>query len=97
MTETDSFRGTTLLGMDRPCPLMPCNGGVPSDPWGASLSDPPLGGETLRLSDRLAPTDGSLCGIGGEIPRHCVLHNRYIIVRFREIVKWFLKNHVKKR
>ena len=85
MTETDSFRGTTLLGMDRPCPLMPCNGGVPSDPWGASLSDPPLGGETLRLSDRLAPTDGSLCGIGGEIPRHrvlgCFSHNRYIIVR----------------
>ena len=87
MTETDSFRGTTLLGMDRPCPLMPCNGGGPSDPWGASLSDPPLGGETLRLSDRLAPTDGSLCGIGGEIPRHCVSHNRIIIVQFRKNVK----------
>ena len=87
MTETDSFRGTTLLGMDRPCPLMPCNGGVPSDPWGASLSDPPLGGETLRLSDRLAPTAGSLGGIGGEIPRHSVSHNRIIIVQFRKNVK----------
>ena len=72
MTETDSFRGTTLLGMGRPCPLMPCNGGVPSDPWGASLSDPPLGGETLRLSDRLAPHGGSLHGHSGEIPRHRV-------------------------
>ena len=34
MTETDDFRGTTLLGMGRPCPLMPCNGGVPSAPMG---------------------------------------------------------------
>ena len=81
------FRGTTLLGIGRPCPLMPCNGGMPSGPWGASLSDPPLGGEGHRLSDRLAPHGGSLHGLGGEIPRHRVSHNRIIIVQFRKNVK----------
>ena len=87
MTETDDFRGTTLLGIGNLRPLMPCNGGGPSNPLGASLSDPPLGGETRRLSDRLAPHGGSLHGHGGEIPRQRVSHNRIIIVQFRKNVK----------
>ena len=55
--------------------------------YSPSLSGQPLWGETRRLSDRLAPHGGSLHGLGGEIPRHCVSHNRIIIVQFRKNVK----------
>ena len=41
--------------------------------YSPSLSGQPLGGETRRLSDRLAPYGGSLHGLGGEIPRQRVL------------------------